>query len=476
MAKEITKRSVDFSRWYTDVIGAAQMADYAPVKGCMVIRPYGFALWENLKAVLDGMIKETGHENAYFPIFIPESFLKREKEHVEGFSPECAVVTYAGQKNLEERLVLRPTSETIMYTMYAQWIESWRDLPLLINQWANVIRWELRTRLFLRTTEFLWQEGHTAHETEAEAEAETLMILGMYRRFLEEYLAIPVLHGLKSESEKFAGALRTYCIEALTQECKSLQAGTSHNLGQNFSKAFHVQFTGRDGTLQYAWQTSWGVSTRLIGAIIMVHGDDRGVVLPPRLAPIQAVGVPIYKSDEERERVIRAVKQLEGECGNRVRFKADLREEHKPGWKFFEWEKKGVPLRIELGPRDLDQNRAVVVRRDSGEKIPVERGVLLDTVEKLLEEIQKVLFEKALRFREENTYKVDTYEVFKRIVEERGGFLRAHWCGRQECEEKIKEETKASIRVIPLKPEDGGGECVLCREASPTRVYFAKAY
>ena len=472
---KITKRGEDFSRWYTDVIAAAEMADYAPVKGCMVIRPYGYAIWENFQKVLNKMFKETGHENAYFPLFIPESFLKREENHIEGFSPELAVVTHAGGKKLEENLVVRPTSETIIYDSFSKWIESWRDLPLLINQWANVVRWEMRTRLFLRTTEFLWQEGHTAHATENEAEEEVLKMLEVYRKFSEEYLALPVIPGRKSENEKFAGALRTYCIEGMMQDKKALQCGTSHNLGQNFAKVFDVKFLDQEGTKQYVWQTSWGVSTRLIGALIMAHGDDNGIIVPPKIAAVQAVVIPIWKSDEEREKVLEVAKKINDELKeNGVGVKLDERD-LRPAWKYFEWELKGVPIRIELGPRDIEKGEAVLVRRDTGEKKNVLQKQLADEVKKELEAIQKNLFDRALKFQKENTFETDSWEEFKKIMAGDGGFVKANWCGETKCELAIKEETKATVRCIPFN-EKASGKCIHCDKKAKEKVIFAQAY
>ncbi|HEU4403540.1 MAG TPA: proline--tRNA ligase [Candidatus Polarisedimenticolia bacterium] len=476
MAKVITPRSEDYARWYTDVVLQSQMADYSPVKGCMVIRPQGYAVWEAVQKELDARFKETGHQNAYFPLFIPESFLHREAQHVEGFAPECAVVTHGGGKKLEEPLVVRPTSETIIYAMYAKWIRSYRDLPVLLNQWANVVRWEMRTRLFLRTTEFLWQEGHTAHATEAEAEEEVLKILEIYRRFAEEQMAIPVYTGLKSDSEKFAGALRTYCIEALMQDRKALQAGTSHNLGQNFSKAFEVKYQTKDAGWEYVWQTSWGVSTRLIGALVMAHGDDNGLSLPPRLAPLQVVIVPIWKSDEERTRISEAARLAAEELKGAFRVKADLREEVSPGWKFNEWELKGVPLRLEIGPRDLEKDQLMAVRRTDRRKTPVPRGGLLARVGDLLEETQRDMLEKGRAFLRENTRDAGDYDSFKKALEEVGGFFRAHWCGSARCEKSIKDETKATIRCIPLEGNREEGACLYCGARSERWVYLARAY
>ncbi|NOZ56802.1 MAG: proline--tRNA ligase [Calditrichaeota bacterium] len=470
----ITKRSEDYSRWYTDVIMQAQLADYAPVKGCMVIRPNGYAIWEKIQRVLDGMFKATGHENAYFPLFIPESFMKKEAEHVEGFAPECAVVTHGGGKKLEEPLYVRPTSETIIWAMYKDWIQSYRDLPLLINQWANVVRWEMRTRLFLRTTEFLWQEGHTAPEAEAEEEARK--ILEIYRTFAEEYMAMPVIPGYKTEKEKFAGAVRTYTIEAMMQDRRALQAGTSHNLGQNFAKAFDVTYQDENGEQQYVWATSWGVSTRLIGALIMTHSDDQGLVLPPKLAPLQVVVVPIWRGDEEMERLKQAARELTKGWDEAVTFKIDDRENYRPGWKFNEWETRGVPIRVELGPRDLENNQAVLVRRDTGEKITVSQEGILEEIKKLLDDIQRSLFERARKYRDDHTFVVDDYEEFKKKIEEPGGFFKIHWCGSRECEDRLQEETKATIRCIPFDQEPEEGKCLLCGKPSHGRVVAAKAY
>jgi prolyl-tRNA synthetase len=476
MKRGITKRDEDFSRWYTDVIAGARLADYSPVKGCMVIRPSGYALWEKMQFNLDRMFKETGHENAYFPLLIPESFLEKEAEHVEGFAPECAVVTHGGGKELEEPLIIRPTSETIIWSMYKKWIMSYRDLPLLINQWCNVLRWEMRTRLFLRTTEFLWQEGHTAHATEAEAEEETLRMLDTYRTFAEDYAAIPVITGKKSEREKFAGAVHTYTIEALMQDGKALQAGTSHNLGQNFAKAFDVTFQDQRGEQQFVYATSWGMSTRMIGALIMTHGDDQGLVLPPRLAPLAVVFIPIFKGKQGHGEIIDYIEQIAASLDKDYNYRVDAREEYTPGWKFNEWERAGVPIRIEVGPRDLQRDEVVVVRRDTGEKFSLPKNGLKEKVSGLLEEIQNSLYERALRFREENTVRVDDYQTFKEIVAERGGFLFAYWCGDPECEDQVKQETMATIRCIPLRAEGEDGACVRCGKSSRDRVYFAKAY
>jgi len=476
MAKGITTRAEDYSRWYLDVIQAADLAEHSSVKGCMVIKPNGYALWENIQGQLDRMFKETGHVNAYFPMLIPESFLKKEAEHVEGFAPECAVVTQGGGKRLEEALVIRPTSETIIWSTYKKWIQSYRDLPILINQWANVVRWEMRTRLFLRTTEFLWQEGHTAHATNEEAQRETMQMIEVYRRFAEEYLAAPVYVGYKTEREKFAGAVRTYCIEAMMQDRKALQAGTSHHLGQNFAKAFDVTFQDENGKLDYVWATSWGVSTRLIGALIMVHSDDNGLVIPPRLAPIEVVVIPIWKNDAEIEGMRRRIAELTEAWKGRLRFKVDDRDQFRPGYKFNEWEKRGVPIRIEIGPRELENNQVVLVRRDTGEKTLLPQEGLLDKIKELLEQIQSDLFNKAKTFRDANTLPEDDYEQFKKKIEEPGGFFRVHWCGSAECENQFQETSKATIRLIPIDGEKEQGHCIVCGKPSEQRVLVAKSY
>jgi prolyl-tRNA synthetase len=474
---KITKRSEDYSRWYTDVIAAAELADYAPVKGCMIIRPNGYAIWEKMQQALDGMFKETGHQNAYFPLLIPESFLQKEAEHVEGFAPEVAVVTHAGGAKLEEPLIVRPTSETIIWHTYRNWIQSYRDLPLLLNQWCNVVRWEMRTRMFLRTTEFLWQEGHTAHATYEDAEEEALRMLGVYRRFAEEHLALPVIEGLKTESEKFAGAHHTYCIEALMGDGKALQAGTSHHLGQNFAKAFDVTFQTEKGTREYVYATSWGLTTRMIGAMIMAHGDDNGIIIPPRLATTQVAVVPIFRKPEERERVMEAVgKFTQAFKAAGIGFKVDEREQYSPGWKFNDWEKRGVPLRIEVGPKDLEKNQVMLARRDTGQKMPVSQDGLERAVTEMLDSIQSALYQRALEFREKNTQRVDDYKKFVEILDAQGGFLLCHWCGSAECEERIKDETKATIRCIPMKSEPEEGKCIKCGGRSGQRVIFARAY
>ena len=476
MAERITPRKEDYARWYTDLVIQAELADYSPVRGCMVIRPHGYALWENIQRVLDGEFKRTGHQNAYFPLFIPQALLQREAEHVEGFAPECAVVTIGGGKQLEEPLYIRPTSEAIIGEMYSQWIKSWRDLPVLINQWANVVRWEMRTRLFLRTMEFLWQEGHTAHATAEEAEEETLRILGIYRSFCEETMALPVLAGTKTDREKFAGALRTYTVEAMMQDGKALQAGTSHNLGQNFSKAFHIRFQTEGGELAHCWTTSWGVSTRLIGALVMAHSDDDGLVLPPRLAPIHSVVVPIWKGEEKGAVSETARRAHDAIAAEGVAVRLDDREQYSPGYKFHEWELRGVPVRVEIGPKDVQKGQAVLVRRHDRSKSFVPLAELAGAVRKALDEVQKALYDRALASRRARTFEVDNYEEFRRKIEDPGGFLWCGWCGSPECEERIQEETKATIRCIPLEGKEEAGRCVLCGGASPRRVVFAKAY
>jgi len=475
VAKAITKRNIDYSKWYTDICLRAELADYAPVKGCMVIRPNGYAIWENMQRALDGMFKETGHKNCYFPMFIPESFMKKEAEHVEGFAPECAVVTEAGGKLLEEKLYIRPTSETIIWHMYKKWIGSYRDLPLLYNQWCNICRWEMRTRLFLRTTEFLWQEGHTAHATEQEALDETLQMLEVYRRFAEEWMAMPVVCGRKTENEKFAGAVDTYSIEGMMQDKRALQAGTSHFLGQNFAKAFDVQFQNEQGELEYAWATSWGVSTRLIGGLIMTHSDDNGLVVPPKLAPTQAIVVPIWRGDGQKSAVLEAADKVRAALPN-VLVEVDARDNVSPGWKFNEHEVKGVPVRIEIGPRDIEQASVVVARRDTCEKAPMPMAEIEAGIPKLLDEIQAALFARAKQLLDDNSYPVDGYDEFKQKADDPGGFLYAHWCGGGDCEKRIAEETKASVRNIPLDAPEENGACILCGKPSKLRVPFAKAY
>jgi prolyl-tRNA synthetase len=476
MAKGITKRSEDYSKWYLDVIDAAELAEHSAVKGCMVIRPTGYAIWELIQSNLDRLFKDTGHVNAYFPLFIPESFMHKEAQHVEGFAPECAVVTHGGGKKLDEPLFIRPTSETIIWSTYKNWIHSYRDLPILINQWANVVRWEMRTRLFLRTTEFLWQEGHTAHATEKEAMDETLLILEVYRTFAEEYLAAPVLTGVKTDKEKFAGAVNTFCIEAMMQDYKALQCGTSHYLGQNFAKAFDVTFQDEESKLQHVYATSWGVSTRLIGALIMMHSDDSGLVLPPRLAPLKAVLVPIWKEDAEMTLMKQKAVELTKDWKGRIAFKIDDRDQYRPGYKFNEWEKKGVPIRIEMGPKDVAQNQVVLVRRDTGEKMAVSQDGLLERIEALLKEIQQNLFTRALRNRDANTHRCDDYKEFCERIESPGGFFWVHWCGQRACEEKFQETSKATIRLLPLQTEKEPGSCIVCGAKSEGRALVAKSY
>jgi prolyl-tRNA synthetase len=472
---EITPRSQDFSRWYLDVVRRAELADYSPVKGFMVIRPYGYAIWELIQQALDRRIKETGHVNAYFPLLIPESLLNKEAEHVEGFSPQVAYVTHGGGEELEEKLVVRPTSEAIIGTMYAKWVQSWRDLPILINQWANVVRWEKVTRPFLRTTEFLWQEGHTAHETEAEAEEETLKILELYKETVETELAVPVITGRKSESEKFAGALRTYSLEALMGDGRALQAGTSHNLGQNFAKAFEITFQARDKSVQHVWGTSWGMTTRLVGAVIMTHGDDSGLVLPPRVAPYQAVIVPIGR-DNWRETVLPKAKEIQRQLAEAgIRVTLDERDE-RPGWKFSEWELRGVPLRLEIGPKDIEKSTVRIARRDTGEKSDVSMDGLADRVRRLLDEVQRNLFDRAVKFREEHTQRVATYDEFKAVMDGRPGFVIAPWCGSAACEAQIKADTQATIRNMPMDARTPVGRCIRCDAPAQTEAWFAKAY
>lgn len=476
--KQITPKTEDFSRWYVEIVQKAELADYTPMKGMMVIRPYGYAIWENIQRLMDQRIKATGHVNAYFPLFIPESFLKKEAEHVAGFTPQVAWVTMGGKEELEERLAVRPTSEAIIGYLYSKWIKSWRDLPILYNQWANIVRWEKVTRPFLRTTEFLWQEGHTCHETAEEAEAETLKVLGFYKEFSETELAIPVLSGRKTLREKFAGAQMTYAIEALMSDGKALQMGTSHNLGQHFSKAFDIKFEDRNQTLQYVWQTSWGTTTRMIGALIMAHGDDSGLRLPPRVAPIQAVIVPISMGNW-KENVLPAARAVEDDLKKAgVRVALDLREEFTPGWKFAEHEMRGVPLRIEIGPRDVKAGQAVLVRRDRKTKEAAPLDMLTVKVPALLDEIQASLFQEATRFLADNTHAAGTYEDFKDILENKRGFVTSLWCGSESCEDKIKSETMATIRVIPLGNEErpGQGPCVCCGREAKTLAYFARAY
>lgn len=491
MSKEITSREKDYSQWYNDLIIKGGLADYSDVRGCMVIKPYGYALWENMRDQLDKMFKDTGHQNAYFPLFIPKSFLSKEAAHVEGFAKECAVVTHYRLMNdpdgtgiivdpgakLEEELIVRPTSETIIWNTYKTWIQSYRDLPLLINQWANVVRWEMRTRLFLRTTEFLWQEGHTAHATAQEAIDETLTMLNVYADFAEEWMAMPVIKGVKSLNERFAGAEDTYCIEALMQDGKALQAGTSHFLGQNFAKAFEVQFTDKQNKLDYVWATSWGVSTRLIGALIMAHSDDDGLVLPPRLAPLQVVIIPIYKGDEQKKMIDEKVKEfIQQFKALGIRVKYDDNDYARPGWKFAEYEMKGVPVRIAIGARDMEKNVVEVSRRDTKEKTTVSIDGLATTISVLLNDIQQSIYNKAKSFRDENITSADSWEDFEKLLDEKGGFIAAHWDGTAETEDKIKELTKATIRCIPLDNKQESGKCILTGKESKERVLFARAY
>ncbi|MFB0566754.1 MAG: proline--tRNA ligase [Candidatus Aminicenantaceae bacterium] len=476
--KQLTPKSVDFSRWYVEVIRKAELADYAPVKGMMVIRPYGYAVWENIQRLMDERIKASGHANAYFPLLIPETFLQKEAEHVEGFAPEVAWVTQGGKEDLEERLAVRPTSEAIICSMYSKWIKSWRDLPLLINQWANIVRWEKVTRPFLRTTEFLWQEGHTAHAAFEEAQKETLMILSMYREFVEKELAIAAVSGKKTERERFAGALETYAVESLMSDGKALQMGTSHNLGQHFSKVFNIRFEDKNQNLRYVWQTSWGLSTRLVGAVIMAHGDDSGLIFPPKIAPIQVIIVPIAIGNW-KENVLPYAKTIEEKlCSENVRTKLDGREEFTPGWKFSEWEMRGVPLRIEIGPRDIEAKQVLAVWRNTGKKETINFNSVNKRVQEILNEIQSFMFNQNIEFQQENTHQTDNYDDFKDIIESKKGFIKALWCGNQDCEDKIKEETMATIRVIPLskEKEKTQGKCIRCKEKADSLVYFARAY
>jgi prolyl-tRNA synthetase len=491
MGKGLPKRSEDYSQWYNELVKKADLAENSAVRGCMVIKPYGYSIWEKMQATLDRMFKESGHSNAYFPLFIPKSYMSREAAHVEGFAKECAVVTHYRLKTdetgknvivdpeakLEEELIIRPTSETIIWNTYKNWIQSYRDLPLLLNQWANVVRWEMRTRLFLRTSEFLWQEGHTAHATQQEAINETLKILGIYSDFAEKHMAIPIIKGIKSESEKFAGAVDTYCIEALMQDGKALQAGTSHFLGQNFAKAFDVKFATKEGNLDYVWGTSWGVSTRLMGALVMAHSDDDGLILPPNLAPIQIVIIPIYKNDAEFAQVTEKallIKTSLQSKGYAVHF--DNRDTQKPGWKFAEYELKGVPIRLALGPKDLEQGTIEVARRDLKEKESIQMEHLERRIDELIVDIHKTIYQKAYKFREEHISKADTFDEFREILDTWGGFVYAHWDGSPETEALIKDKTKATIRLIPLNEEKEEGKCILTGKPSMKRVVFAKAY
>lgn len=490
--EKLPKRSEDFSAWYNEIVSRAQLAEHSPVRGSMVIRPNGYGIWELMQQALDKMFKDTGHQNAYFPLFIPLSFIAKEAKHVEGFAPELAIVTKGGGKDLEEPLVVRPTSETIIYHMYAKWVQSYRDLPILMNQWANVVRWEMRTRLFLRTMEFLWQEGHTAHETEIEAEQETLQMLAVYRAFMEEYLAMPVVTGVKSDSERFAGALRTYAVEGLMQDNKALQMGTSHHLGQNFAKVFDLQFQSRAGTLEYAWNTSWGVSTRMVGGLIMVHSDDDGLVTPPKVAPVQLVIVPIFKTDEEKATVMEACDSVFREMkAAGVRVKLDDRDSMSPGAKFFDWEMKGLPLRMEIGPKDVQKNSVVVVPRieltkeepakpGKKQKLFLDRESLVSRIPQLLNLLQTQLFENAIARREANSVRgVTSYDHLKQLVEGDAGFIYAGWCGGAECEAKVKEETKATIRVIPFEEfqsEAAPERCAVCGQPAKHEVVWCKSY
>jgi prolyl-tRNA synthetase len=491
MAKGITSREENYSQWYNDLVVKAGLADHSAVRGCMVIKPYGYAIWEKIQRQLDDMFKATGHQNAYFPLFIPKSFFSKEASHVEGFAKECAIVTHYRLKNdpngkgvvvdedakLEEELIVRPTSETIIWNTYKNWIQSYRDLPILINQWANVVRWEMRTRLFLRTTEFLWQEGHTAHATKEEAIEETLKMVNVYAEFAQNWMGLPVIIGTKSEGERFAGALETYCIEALMQDGKALQAGTSHFLGQNFAKAFDVKFQSKEGSLEYVWATSWGVSTRLMGALVMAHSDDNGLVLPPKLAPTQVVFIPIYKTDEELERVTEKVNEIKNQLiAKGISTHYDNRDSYKPGYKFAEYELKGYPVRIALGPKDLEKGTVEVARRDKLTKEFVSQDVVVDYVVNLLDDIQQNIYKKAFDFRTENTIIVDSYDEFKRVLDDKGGFILAHWDGTAETEEKIKDETKATIRCLPLEGKKEEGKCIYSGKPSSQRVIFARAY
>ncbi|TAF94889.1 MAG: proline--tRNA ligase [Cytophagia bacterium] len=491
MGKAIPSRNENYSEWYNELVKAANLAENSAVRGCMVIKPYGFSIWEKMQRALDDMFKETGHENAYFPLFIPKSFLSKEANHVEGFAKECAVVTHYRLKNdpngggvivdpdakLEEELIIRPTSETLIWSTYKNWIQSYRDLPLLVNQWANVVRWEMRTRIFLRTAEFLWQEGHTAHATANEAMAETRQMLEIYARFAEEWMAMPVIKGYKTANERFAGAEETLCIEAMMQDGKALQAGTSHFLGQNFAKAFDVKFQTKEGGLEHVWGTSWGVSTRLMGALIMAHSDDAGLVLPPKLAPIQVVIVPIYRSDEQLAQISEKVQEIVAALRKKgISVKYDNSDANKPGWKFAEYELRGVPVRLAMGGRDLENGTIELARRDTKTKETVEVAGIAERIEALLDEIQQNIYQKALDLREANTHRVDSYDAFKQILDDKGGFILAHWDGTPETEERIKEETKATIRCIPYNAPQENGQCILTGKPSTQRVLFARAY
>ncbi|TRX55552.1 proline--tRNA ligase [Fulvivirga sp. M361] len=491
MAKGLPKRTEDYSLWYNELVKKADLAEHSAVRGCMVIKPYGFSIWEKMQSAMDQMFKDTGHSNAYFPLFVPKSYLSKEADHVEGFAKECAVVTHYRLKNaddgsglvvdpearLEEELIVRPTSETVIWSTYKNWIQSYRDLPILVNQWANVVRWEMRTRLFLRTTEFLWQEGHTAHATRQEAIDETTQMLNIYADFAQDLMAMPVIKGVKTESERFPGAVDTYCIEALMQDGKALQAGTSHFLGQNFAKAFDVKFAGKDGKEELVWGTSWGTSTRLMGALIMAHSDDQGLVLPPKLAPIQVVMVPIFKSEEQ----LNAIREVADDISSKLKalgvsVKFDDRDTQSPGWKFAEYELKGIPIRLAMGPRDLENNTIEVARRDTGEKQTLDISGIESRINDLLDDIQSNIYQKALNHRDQKTYTVDNYDGFKSVLDEKGGFILAHWDGTAETEAKIKEETKATIRCIPLKSKEEAGKCIYSNKSSKGRVLFARAY
>ncbi len=476
MAERITERSKDFSQWYLDIIQHAQLADQSPVRGCLVLRPNGYALWEVVQTELNKAFKATGHRNAYFPMFIPESFLKKEKDHVEGFAPQCAVVTHGGGKELEEPLIVRPTSETIINSMYSKWIQSYRDLPVLINQWANVVRWEMRTRPFLRTTEFLWQEGHTCHETGEEAVQETLKMLEIYRVFMQDVFAIPVVVGMKTASEKFAGAQDTYCLEAMMQDTKALQAATSHYFGTKFAEAFDIKFQSRQGKQEFVHQTSWGMSTRVVGALIMTHSDDQGLVLPPAAAPTKVVIIPFLQKNKDNSQVVEVTKKIQADLNAKgITAHLDDREGQSPGYKFHEWEVQGIPLRIEVGPRDLAENKVGFARRD-GVKTPVPLGDVVAAAEKTLAEFQKALLEKATQFLKSNTHSEDDYATFQKHNEEKGGFYHLHWCGKSVCEEKVKQEAKATIRCVPFDQKKEKGACIVCGSESSGRVIFAKNY
>ncbi|HLK29460.1 MAG TPA: proline--tRNA ligase [Puia sp.] len=492
MGKEITSRQQDYSQWYNDLVIKGSLADYSAVRGCMVIKPYGFSLWENMQAQLDKMFKDTGHQNAYFPLFVPKSLFEAEEKNAEGFAKECAVVTHYRLKTdpanksklivdpeakLEEELIIRPTSEAIIWNTYKNWIQSYRDLPLLINQWANVVRWEMRTRLFLRTAEFLWQEGHTAHATSEEAVAEAEQMLNVYAEFVENYMALPVIKGIKTESERFAGSVNTYCIEALMQDGKALQAGTSHFLGQNFAKAFDVKFSDKDNKLDYVWATSWGVSTRLVGALVMAHSDDDGLIMPPKIAPLQVVIVPIYKGNDNKELLDAKGKEFVQQLkATGIRVKFDDNDNARPGWKFAEYELKGVPVRIAIGLRDLENNTVEVARRDTKEKMSMSMDGLTEKIVKLLDDIHQNIYNKALAYRDEHITKTDSWDEFEKLLDEKGGFIAAHWDGTAETEEAIKEKTKATIRCIPLNNPQENGKCILTGKPSSQRVLFARAY